>query len=233
VTAGLTTSTKRSHASADQRSREGKARRIETILTGEIGSLASKDVLDIGTGAGFIASHFSRLARSLTSLDIVDERVVYDFNFRPVSSERLPYSPETFDVVLSNHVIEHVERQLEHLHEIRRVLRPTGVCYLATPNQFSLLEPHYNLPLLSWLPKSLRSGYVGCTHRGVRYDVQPLSFGRLSSLAGQAGLSIEDLSCEVAIDVIYQRLGFRLSSIMKHLRPLYPSFVVLLRRRQS
>jgi SAM-dependent methyltransferase len=55
----------------------------------------------------------------------------------------LPFPARSFDVVLSNHVIEHVLNQRLHLGEIRRVLADRGVCYLATPNRSSpLMQGH-------------------------------------------------------------------------------------------
>jgi 2-polyprenyl-3-methyl-5-hydroxy-6-metoxy-1,4-benzoquinol methylase len=39
-----------------------------------------------------------------------------------------------FDVVISHHVIEHVENQEQHLSELKRVLGANGTGYLACPN---------------------------------------------------------------------------------------------------
>lgn len=46
------------------------------------------------------------------------------------------------DVILTNHVIEHVgeyESQLEHLNEIKRLLK-NGIAYLAVLNKWMLIE---------------------------------------------------------------------------------------------
>ena len=37
---------------------------------------------------------------------------------------------------------------MKHLREIRRVLRRDGLAYLAVPNRWALVEPHYRLALL-------------------------------------------------------------------------------------
>ena len=65
----------------------------------------------------------------------------------------------SFDVVVSNHVVEHVgdrEAQRTHLAELRRVLAADGLGYLATPTRWALVEPHFTVPLLSWPPRPLR-----------------------------------------------------------------------------
>jgi len=221
---------KLSHANAKQRSREGKASRIHDLLQSQVGDVGDKDVLDIGTGSGFIASFLAERARSLLSVDVVDERVRHDFRFELVESEALPCEDESFDVVISNHVVEHVDDQAKHLREIKRVLRRDGVCYLATPNRFSLIEPHFKLPFLSWLPPGMRDGYVRVAGRGSRYDVRPLTMGRLRALASTAGLRVEDLSTEVAAAVLSRRLALSWVRGVGLLHGLYPSFVVMLRR---
>jgi SAM-dependent methyltransferase len=42
---------------------------------------------------------------------------------------------ESVDLVFFNHVIEHVPDDLAALHEVRRMLRPGGICILGTPNE--------------------------------------------------------------------------------------------------
>src|SRR3546814_17958343 len=74
---------------------------------------------------------------------------------------------------LSNHVIEHVgnaDAQRHHLDEIRRVLAPDGVVYFAAPNRWRLVEPHFRLPFLSWLPNPASDRYVRVMGRGSHYD---------------------------------------------------------------
>jgi hypothetical protein len=77
--------------------------------------------------------------------------------------------------------------QCHHLREIYRVMSPEGVGYLAVPNRWMFVEPHYKLVFLSWLPRSLRSFYVRLLRRGVSYDCRPLSLNELERLLAQAG----------------------------------------------
>ncbi len=65
-----------------------------------------------------------------------DLEVVYDKD--PV---RLPFGDETFDVVLSCGVLEHVEDESGSLAEIRRILRPAGLfIVMMLPNEWSYAE---------------------------------------------------------------------------------------------
>lgn len=47
---------------------------------------------------------------------------------------RLPFREATFEVITSFETIEHLERRREFLAELKRVLRPDGLCLLSTPN---------------------------------------------------------------------------------------------------
>ncbi len=46
----------------------------------------------------------------------------------------LPFSDASFDVIIGQHVIEHLSDASAALHEWRRLLKPTGRLALATPN---------------------------------------------------------------------------------------------------
>lgn len=45
----------------------------------------------------------------------------------------MPFGPASFDFVIANHVLEHVDDDLMALAEIHRVLRPGGLAILQTP----------------------------------------------------------------------------------------------------
>lgn len=45
----------------------------------------------------------------------------------------MPYPDASFDMVMANHVLEHVSDELAAVREIRRVLRPGGLAVLQTP----------------------------------------------------------------------------------------------------
>jgi SAM-dependent methyltransferase len=97
-----------------------------------------------------------------------------------------------FDVVISNHVIEHVGdsiAQRRHLAELRRVLGPAGVGYLAVPNRWQIVAPHYRLAFLSWLPHAWRPPYLRLRQRGSHYDCRPLNVPQVEALLHEAGFS--------------------------------------------
>lgn len=109
--------------------------------------------MDIGTGNGEIAALLARYF-DVTSVDInVQKTLQHNFSFFEVSDERLPFPDASFDVIVSNHVIEHVRSADLHLSEMARVLASNGIIYLATPNRLWPWEVHYHIALLHYLPQ--------------------------------------------------------------------------------
>ena len=186
---------RRGHAALDLRGRNAKARKIEALLDLVPGERMLR-VLEIGTGSGGIASYFGHhpdLRCDVDAVDVNDTRQIRDgFRFTQVGGVELPFDDEQFDVVISNHVVEHVGdhgAQLQHLKEMRRMMKPGGVGYLAVPNRWQVVEPHYRLAFLSWLPESWRSPYVRMRGRGPDYDCRPLTVPELEGLLSGAGFS--------------------------------------------
>ena len=75
----------------------------------------------------------------------------------------------SFDVVLSNQVIEHIKKYDEYLKEIKRVLKPKGLLILSTPNFHNpknvFLKLFFQKPIMRWennqnLPLDKYRGHV-------------------------------------------------------------------------
>jgi 2-polyprenyl-3-methyl-5-hydroxy-6-metoxy-1,4-benzoquinol methylase len=235
----------RHHANLDIERRRIKARKIIALLTRRA-QLAGARILDIGTGAGVIADALAAAAGSqghVDSVDVVDVRVVRDsYAYHRIDTTALPFEDAAFDAIVSNHVIEHVgsrDRQQEHLGEIARTLRVGGVGYVAFPNRFGLVEPHFRLPLLGSFPKSVQDRYVRAVRGAPEYDCRLLTWTDFCELAATAGLLVEDCTIE-AMRVVREtespRAIARLvlgapAGLLRPLRGLSPTYVAVVRRR--
>jgi SAM-dependent methyltransferase len=168
-----------------------------------------------------------------------DERVVRPgARFTIADGIRLPVRDRSFDLVVSNHVLEHVgdrEDQLQYLREARRVLREDGLLYLAVPNRYRLFEAHYDLPLLSWLPGAAADRYVRLLGRAEWYDVVAPSRRDLQALLRHSGFRVEDVTAAAARLAFGRlpgplRLGAQVPDVL--LRPalaVVPTIVVVCR----
>jgi SAM-dependent methyltransferase len=185
---------------------------IEAILTDALGAAPREvTILDIGCGNGDISSHFA-ITNRLFAVDTHDRRrptFTSQFAFQQVQSACLPFDDDYFDVVLSHHVIEHLPQQHRHLTEIHRVLRPSGIAYLATPNRSSpIMQGHKN-------------NYLVLRYR----DMLPLF--------QSAAFSV----CEYSVDVLKEPRKYRSEYGLFHLLPrslllsmrrFFPSHVFIL-----
>lgn len=63
------------------------------------------------------------------------------------SGSKLPFKDNSFDLVLSEEVFEHVMDQIGMLQELHRVMRPGGYGIHAFPSRYCLIESHMFVPL--------------------------------------------------------------------------------------
>lgn len=236
---------RRGHAALDLPSRDLKAIKIARLIGAEPGQPA-RHLLEVGTGAGGIAHYFGKsgaMGWDVEAVDVEDARLVTEgFRFTCVEDVALPFDDDRFDVVLSNHVIEHVgdaRQQARHLDELRRVLRPDGIGYLAVPCSWMLVEPHLRLPLLSWLPQRIADAYVRLAGKGSHYDCRPLTVGRIEPMLRAAGFSFhqshgEALRLTYALErpdaVIYRWLFKPMpEALYSVVRRAFPTLIYVLR----
>lgn len=132
--------------------------------------IAGRDLLDVGCGFGEFLVEAGRAGARVVGIDISADAVaiardslrVHGIRGRVVcaAGEALPFPDASFDVVVSNYVLEHVRSPERVLREIVRVLRPRGQAVLNLPNNVFPWEGHYNLVWPPMLPKVLGRWYV-------------------------------------------------------------------------
>jgi SAM-dependent methyltransferase len=180
-------------------------------------------MLEIGTGSGGIAHYFAtheKYRYIVDAVDLHDHRLISDgYRYIRADGTCLPFKCQAFDIVISNHVIEHVgdhAAQMRHLQELRRVLKQDGCGYLAVPNRWMVVEPHYRLPFLSWLPRGFRTPYLRICGKGNFYDCEPLERHQLECMMHQAGLEVRNISItalRVTLDI--ERQGSWLEALFR------------------
>jgi SAM-dependent methyltransferase len=149
--------------------RAGQERRL-AMLNAAV-SLSGKTVLVDGCGIGAYVRGIRRFTEHVMGLDIEVERVTQGrqsgiANLLAAVCERLPFADNSYDVVFSHEVLEHVQDDRQACREMARVLRPGGRAALLVPNRLYPFETHGiywrghyffgNKPFVNWLPTMWR-----------------------------------------------------------------------------
>ncbi|HZW84558.1 MAG TPA: class I SAM-dependent methyltransferase [Nitrososphaerales archaeon] len=155
--------------------RKGLANMVRNLLPQ---GWEEKSLLDVGTGDGYTI----RLVKPqgpVTGIDtdpeMADLAATRSVDFRVGSAYKIPFPDGTFDLVTCVEVIEHLERPLEALAELKRVTKKGGSVVMTTP-----------VPNLLW-----RFIWWGWTHvgPGKRWENTPhVSEMRLRAKPGEPSL---------------------------------------------
>jgi SAM-dependent methyltransferase len=111
-----------------------------------------RDVLEAGCGEGYGADLIAGVARRVVAVDY-DEAAVAHVRSRYAGVEvmqanlaELPLPDASVDVVVNFQVIEHLWDQGQFVRECLRVLRPSGLLMLSTPNRITF-SPGRDTPI--------------------------------------------------------------------------------------
>jgi SAM-dependent methyltransferase len=149
--------------------RAGQERRLKLIREAA-GARARARVFVDGCGVGQYLGRLAQEARQAVGLDIEFERTQEASQLAPQvlcgAGEHLPFGLNTFDLILSHEVLEHVQDDRQAMREIVRALKPGGRLVLFVPNRGYPFETHGiywrgkyrfgNIPLVNYLPRRLR-----------------------------------------------------------------------------
>lgn len=119
---------------------------------------AEARVLEIGAGPGHGANHLAGHVAYLVATDLsrrAAREALERYRQIPycnVDGTRLAFAADSFDVVISFQVIEHIPRVGDYLQELRRVLKPNGRLLVTTPNRRWRLLPLQR----PWNPEHVR-----------------------------------------------------------------------------
>jgi SAM-dependent methyltransferase len=145
----------------------------------------------------------------------VDERV----HLKP--GERLPFSDESFDLVIADYVLEHIDDPMAFCKEIKRILKPGGLFAARTPHKYCyvavaarLVNNTRHLKVLKWVQPNRKE-----------MDIFPTRY-RMNTLKEIRGYfdSFEDFSFVFRADPAYffgSMLLFRVQDYLHRSMPIF------------
>tara|TARA_B100000925_G_scaffold291920_1_gene282489 strand:- start:39 stop:875 length:837 start_codon:yes stop_codon:yes gene_type:complete len=126
----------------------------------------SKVILDYGCGTGILnLLLLLKGYENVHGVDIVEkfnDNILRKLNFNKASfklikdNEKLPYEDESFDIITSSLVLEHVENIDHYYSEAARLLKPGGVCFFHFPHRLKPYDSHSRCWFVHYFPKTIR-----------------------------------------------------------------------------
>lgn len=168
-------------------------------------------VLDLGAGMGGFAVAMQRTGERITALDYNFAycqiartracRYTLDLPALVGAGEALPFADGAFHIVTCWDVLEHVRDPDRLLGEIARVLDRDGIAFMTVINRFALVDPHYHLRFVNYIPRPLGEKYIALrqrTKQSALRDKQKLgdmhyyTYSAFQRLAAQHGFHVAD-----------------------------------------
>ncbi|MGA2515011.1 MAG: class I SAM-dependent methyltransferase [Thermodesulfobacteriota bacterium] len=229
---------------------EGRTQKFEkiiSVLQDFHPRTQSLKCLDIGCSSGIITSLLGNHFQMSIGLDIDQEAIEYAkkhsasafVQFLIADSMALPFHDNSLDAIVCNHVYEHVPDAQQMINEIYRVLKENGFCYFSAGNKYMIIEGHYGLPFLSFLPKPIAHRYLKIAGKGSFYYEEHLPLRGLRRLVKK--FRVRDYTLPViqnpekffAIDLFppksFLYKGIRL--LAPHLYPWIPTYIWVLTKK--
>ena len=231
--------------------RDYKRPKVEKLLAvladaGLLGDGTGGLAVDVGCSRGFFAEALAPHFAEVLGVDIDPHALRLAHESRDESSPHylrgdslnLPLPDASVDLVICNHVYEHVPSAEALFAEIRRVLRVGGMCYLGAASRLTPVEPHYHLPFLSWLPKWLADPYMRVSGKGDRYYENLRTYWGIRRLISEFEVLDYTLKIVEDPDTFRARDLFPKGSLVARMPlwlwracyPLLPSYIFLLKK---
>jgi ubiquinone/menaquinone biosynthesis C-methylase UbiE len=162
--------------------------------------------LDVGCGAGYAMQKAQKDKNCIiTGVDpepnkhgvgrYEKDRISIDLQILKGFSENLPLENESFDVVYSSHVLEHVNDEIKSLKEFNRVLRKDGIIIIGVPTA--------SMALVNFVSQILFTTHIKM-YEFFRFILKKGSFNRLISIFRITSHSIPRAS-SIWYDIFYYR----------------------------
>lgn len=175
-----------------------------------------KTVLDIGCGSGWIETMLlEKGSKKIIGIDISDEVIraakkkkLKNVVYQKASAIDLPFKNNSFDVVVSFEVLEHIPVNTEDkmFKEVYRVLKPGGKFFLSTPHKH-------------WFVEILDPAWWFASHRHYTKT-------HIASYLRKSGLKKQRLYVRGGVFTIFLFLSMYISKWITHRSPVFYKYLL-------
>lgn len=219
---------------------------LSVLLSEELIPNYSGVTLDVGCSGGFFCEGLAPYFKSVVGIDIDKKAIDFakeqnsfdNILYELIGDDNLPQCDASVDLIICNHVYEHVPSAKKLFLEMYRVLKPEGAIYFGAASRLTVVEPHFKLPFLSWLPKFLAHKYMRIFGRGEFY------YENLRTIYGLRALMVDFHVVDYTLDVIKNPRKFNANDMIKEgglvsrlprwllkaVYPCLPSYIFILKK---
>ena len=163
----------------------------------------TNNILDVGCGIGYFLEKAKKRGWNVYGTEYTDEAIKI-CDTKGINMQKgvlLPsnYNLESFDIITSFEVIEHINNPTEELNNFHKLLRKGGITYVTTPNFNSIiryrLKSAYNVicypeHLSYYTPKTLKKVFTQSGFKTNKITTTGFSFTRLKTSIGKSNQPI-------------------------------------------
>ena len=159
------------------------------------GSLAGKELIDVGCGGGILAESLAKAGAKVTGIDLAQKSLTVarlhslesqlSIEYKKIPAEEMAEQyPEHFDVVSCMEMLEHVPDPHSIIRACAKMVKPGGWVFFSTINR----------NVKSFLQLIIAAEYIlGMVPRGTHNYNQLLKPSELRQTIEQSGLSLRDI----------------------------------------
>jgi ubiquinone/menaquinone biosynthesis C-methylase UbiE len=181
-------------------------------------------LLEVGSGMGHLVAQledtFETYGLDLNHWAVKESKsIIQKSSLQTASAQELPFTNNSFNVVIIKHIVEHLPNPEKAINEIGRITAKGGTLILATPNLGSMLKPwkgHRWIGYQEWLSiiknagfelkRVFSDGFWDVPYiRFVPRSIQKLFFGSLGGIQAITGIVFLPMTWGESILVIAKK----------------------------
>lgn len=168
--------------------------RINELLDGFEKFKQTNKILDVGCGPGLFLLEAKKRGWEVYGTEFTDQQIEY-LNSKGIKTsqgklKKESFASESFDVIISSEVLEHINNPIEELTLFNSFLRKGGLTYITTPNfnaiERYLLKGKYNVidypeHLCYYTPKTIDLLLSRCGFEKLQIKTTGISLARIKN----------------------------------------------------
>lgn len=199
-------------------------------------------IIEMGCGVGWQTVELARYCPNVVGIDTSENTLNLAKSYSKIENVTVThkkcdacttgYQDKYFDVAIASHLLEHSQSHEGPIKEAKRILKPDGIFFIASPNWLWPIEPHFELPFLHWVPKKIANKYVHRFKRATDYsEVTKIpNYFEITQLLKKHGFSTEDISYKKLKKGTFRSMLERIKILRRFISVFSPGWILICKK---